>query len=284
MSQITRGSISLAIGCAFLAVLAVGCSKQNSVAFDPDAGHPADFYTTHPSFYLSSGGTCAECHGEDLSGGISTVSCSSASRDGRGCHAGGPGGGHPSGWLAQHSATNPAQAATCAACHQSKPGTPGCFNNTLCHGAKSPHSAGWRTAHQSTTPAAATGCAGCHPDKGKPSCFTNSACHGGSGHPGGWSAGSQHGAAAKKAPGSSSGFLYCESCHGSGLNGGSVAKQSCRVSSCHGWTAPHGSSWNGGGSNHRSTNGGNAPVCAQCHGSNPGTPGCFNNTLCHGAD
>jgi len=330
MSQVRRSSLSLAFGCALLGLLAFGCSKQNGAAFDPDAGHPSDFYSTHPNSYRSSDGACTDCHGGDLLGGISTVSCFSASRDGRTCHADGPGGhppgwravhsvtdpatadtcatchrsqpgtagcfnntlchgaksGHPSGWKSSHTSTDPSRASSCAPCHQSRSGTPGCFNNTLCHGAKSNHPSGWRTTHQSTTPSNAAPCAGCHPEKGKPTCFSASSCHGsGGGHPSGWSSGSQHGATAKAAPGSSSGFLYCESCHGSGLNGGS-AHQSCLVNSgCHGWSAPHASSgWNGGGSRHRSTNQGNATVCAQCHQSSPGTPNCFNNTLCHGGD
>ena len=286
MSQVTRGVKALAIGCALLAGLAVGCSKENGAAFDPDAGHPADFYTTHPNSYRSSDGACTDCHGGDLQGGISTVSCFSSSRDGRACHAGGPGG-HPPGWRAVHSVTDPAKAATCAACHQSKPGAPGCFNNTLCHGPKAGHPAGWLSSHTGTNPNQASVCAGCHQSKsGTPGCFNNTLCHGAKSgpHPSGWSSGSQHGAAAKSAPGGSSGFQYCESCHGSGLNGG-TANQSCLVSGCHGWSAPHASSgWNGGGSRHRSTNQGNAAVCAQCHRSRSGTASCFNNTLCHGSD
>jgi hypothetical protein len=80
------------------------------------------------------------------------------------------------------------------------------------------------------------------------------------------------------------GMLYCEGCHGSGLNGGSSG-QSCLINSgCHGWSAPHArSGWDAGALSHRSTDQRNANVCAQCHQSAGGTPGCFNNTLCHGA-
>jgi hypothetical protein len=167
-----------------------------------------------------------------------------------------------------------------------------CFSTSrdgqACHpGGPGGHGAGWRSLHTATNPSAAATCAACHDNPSNnlaPDCFNNTLCHGErSSHPDGWSAGSQHGGTAKAAPGGSSGFLYCESCHGSGLNGGS-AKQSCLINSgCHGWSAPHASSgWNGGGSRHRSTNQGNALVCAQCHQSNPGTPSCFNSTLCHG--
>jgi len=360
-------------------VLAVGCSKKHGVAFDPDSAHPADFITTHPDAFRADLASCADCHGNDLLGGISKVSCYSSSRDGQACHAGGPGGhpagwlavhsttdpakaatcapchknksnnlppncfnnslchgpksghpagwltshtgtnpnqasvcarchqsqagtpgcfnntlchgaksNHPAGWLQSHTATNPNQAAVCAGCHQSQAGTPGCFNNTLCHGVKDPHPAGWLTAHQSTTQSAATACAACHPEKGIPSCFSVSTCHGsGGGHPVGWSAGNQHGAAAKSAPGSTSGFLYCESCHGSGLNGGS-ANTTClnATSSCHSWSAPHANSgWNGGGGRHQSTNVGNVAVCAQCHPVSAPTSGTrcsHNGSPCHG--
>ncbi len=418
MSQVSRSSRAIAIGCALLALLVVGCSKKHGAPFDPDGGHPEDFFPNHSAEYRNSGGgACAECHGIDLLGGIATVSCYSSSRDGQGCHPGGPGGhpagwralhsadsskaaecavchdnkannqapncfdnslchgpksGHPSGWRAAHAGTNPSLASNCAACHQTNAGTPGCFNNTLCHGTKSSHPAGWlqshtgtnqnqasvcagchltnagapgcfnntlchgtksshpagwlqshsatdqgqastcagchrlnagtpgcfnstlchgvksaqhpagwRTTHQSTTQSAATGCAACHPEKGTPSCFTASACHGaGVGHPVGWSAGTQHGAAAKAL---SPGFGNCQSCHGPGLDGGS-ANQTCLANvGCHGWSAPHASvGWRGGGGRHQTTSQGNAPVCARCHQSNVGTPGCFNSTLCHG--
>jgi hypothetical protein len=332
MSQVRRRSSAFSVACALVALLAAGCSEKNGVAFDPDAGHPDDFFPTHPAEYRNTGGGCTPCHGSDLLGGISTVSCYSTSRDGQACHPGGPGGhqagwralhsadpskaatcapchdnpsnnlppncfdnslchgqktGHPSGWRTAHSGTNPSQASSCAACHDNPANNlpPDCFNNSLCHGAKSRHPAGWLQTHTGTDPGQASFCAGCHQSNpGTPGCFNNTLCHGSQGsHPAGWSAGSQHGATAKAAPGSSSGFLYCESCHGSGLNGGS-AKQSCLINSgCHGWSAPHASSgWDGGGSRHRSTNQGNALVCGQCHQSSPGTPGCFNSTLCHG--
>jgi hypothetical protein len=49
-------------------------------------------------------------------------------------------------------------------------------------------------------------------------------------------------------------------------------------------SAPHpsGATWvNSTSPTHRTTNSANAPVCAQCHQSSAGTPGCFNSTLCH---
>ena len=188
MSQVNRRSSAFAVGCALLAVLAVGCSKKNGVAFDPDAGHSDDFFPTHPAAYRSAGGGCSECHGSDLLGGIATVSCFSTSRDGQTCHPGGPGG-HPAGWRALHSA-DPSKAATCAPCHDNPSNNlpPNCFDNSLCHGPKSGHPPGWLSAHSGTNPAQASYCAGCHQSKpGTPGCFNSTLCHGPkSQHPPGW--------------------------------------------------------------------------------------------------
>jgi len=129
------------------------------------------------------------------------------------------------------------------------------------------------------------------------SCFANPAgCH----HSpvAGWvaipPAAQQHGVSAKKAPGSS-GFASCQICHGSNFSGGG-SKVSCYI--CHPLTPHAPRPWRGSPYTHTDTNTANAPVCAQCHfpGSqnnppnHPATPapagtapGCFNNTLCHGA-
>jgi len=98
-------------------------------------------------------------------------------------------------------------------------------------------------------------------------------------HPSGWDSPSQHGADAKKNPGTG-GFAECKRCHGDDYSGGESGR-SC--SSCHGLNAPHPAhGWLGGGPNHTTTGEFNADVCADCHRENPGAPGCFNNTLCHG--
>ena len=296
-----------------LALLAVGCSKKNGVAFDPDAGHPDDFFPTHPAEYRNAGGGCAQCHGSDLLGGISTVSCYSTSRDGQSCHPGGPGGhpagwralhsadpskaatcapchdnpsnnlapncfdnslchgpksGHPSGWRSAHSGTDPSQASYCAGCHQSNPGTPGCFNNTLCHGAKSKHPAGWRTRTRARAGQAA-GCAGCHPDKGQPTCFSASACHAGGNPPRRMAHGTpEHG---------QGNAAVCAGCH---ANKGTP---SCFSNFGLSWRKrnPHPGNWE---ESHQSTNPNQAAACHNCHITSSGaTPGCFNNTLCHGS-
>jgi hypothetical protein len=283
MSQVNRSFRVLAAGCALLAALAVGCSKKNGAPFDPDAGHPDNYITTHPDAYRSTDGACTQCHGGDLLGGISTVSCYSASRDGQSCHAAGPGG-HPPGWRALHSATNPDQAATCAACHQSKPGTPGCFNNTLCHGPKSGHPSGWLSSHTGTNPNQAATCAACHQSNpGTPGCFNNTLCHGAKAgpHPNGWLAGSQHGKTAEAAPGGASGMAYCSSCHGFTFGGGNG--RSCLT--CHGGNAPHPkSNWAGESGRHRNVNTGNTQVCARCHPQLAGSSNCRNTNGCHGGD
>jgi len=130
------------------------------------------------------------------------------------------------------------------------------------------------------------------------SCFGNpSDCH--HGPVANWiaspPAAQEHGAAAKRAPGSI-GFASCQICHGAGFAGGG-SQVSCFT--CHGVGAPHSAApWHGPTSTHLDTNASNAPVCAQCHfpasrnnpanhpaaPAPPGTPpGCFNSTLCHGS-
>ena len=185
MSQVNRNLRVFAIGCVFLAAFGVSCSKFNDPPFDPASGHPDDFFPTHPAEYRASASSCAECHGSDFSGGISAVSCSSASFEGQSCHAGGPGSGggnHPADWRSSHTSTNPSQASTCATCHDNPDNSlsPNCFNNSLCHGAQgSQHPSGWLDSHDSTSQSQASSCAACHQkNAGTPGCFNNTLCHG----------------------------------------------------------------------------------------------------------
>jgi len=147
-------------------------------------------------------------------------------------------------------------------------------------------------------------CAECHGadlsgGTSKVSCFGNpSGCH--HGPVAGWvaapPAAQEHGAAAKRAPGSS-GFVSCQICHGSDFSGGG-AESSCFT--CHAVSAPHPPKpWHSSTTHtHTDTDTLNADVCATCHYPNspnnpanhPSTPapagtapGCFNGTLCHGA-
>ena len=133
----------------------------------------------------------------------------------------------------------------------------------------------------------------------KVSCFGNPAgCH--HGPVAGWvaapPAAQEHGAAAKRAPGSS-GFVSCQICHGNSFAGGG-SQVSCFLP-CHGVNAPHPARpWQGPSYTHKTIHTENAQACAQCHfpgspnnpANHPPTPaaaqtppGCFNSTLCHGA-
>lgn len=313
MSQVRRRSATFAVACALLAVFAVGCSKKNGVAFDPDAGHADDFFPTHSAEYKNAGGGCAPCHGIDLLGGISTVSCYSASRDGQSCHPDGPDG-HPAGWRALHSA-DASKAATCAPCHDNPSNNlaPNCFDNSLCHGPKAGHPSGWRSSHAGTDPAQASSCADCHQSNpGAPGCFNNTLCHGAkSTHPAGWLATHQgtkpKGAAVCAGCHPDKGQPTCFSasaCHGGGnhpagwrtahqstVSGNAAVCAGCHadkgtpscfsLSACHGGVVPHAGGWV---DDHKSTNPNQAATCHNCHITSSGaTPGCFNSTLCHGA-
>jgi len=284
--------------------------------------------------YIANGGSsgCAQCHGSDLSGGISRVSC-----------FGNPAGCHHSpvaNWAtpAVHGVTAKAAPgssgfASCQICHGKN------FSGVLtaracedCHGVPAPHPPGpWRGSpytHADTNTSNATVCAQCHftgspnnpanhpstpaPAGTAPGCFNSTLCHGEGGvpHPvdNTWvttsPAAQPHGNAAKAAPapGSTTGFLYCKTCHGTGTNfAGGVSGVSCtNTAGCHGATvaSPHAGQWRTGDTYvHTTTATGNAEVCAYCHlnGANspiapPSPPaplgtaaGCFNSTLCHGS-
>ena len=132
------------------------------------------------------------------------------------------------------------------------------------------------------------------------SCFANPAgCHHGpvvTGWVAAPPAAQQHGVSAKKAPGSS-GFASCQICHGADFRiPRGASNRTCY--SCHTLTPHAPRPWRGSPYTHTDTNTANAPVCAQCHfpgspnnpANHPATPapagtspGCFNNTLCHGA-
>ena len=172
---------------------------------------------------------------------------------------------HPQGWIQNHWAEAVKNPAQCTACHGS-----------------------------ATDPAAAGGIA-------KVSCFT---CHAnGPWHPAGWSDPAQHGRqGAQLAPSTDptvmAGFAHCAKCHGSNYDNPMVNVPSCKT--CH-TKSPHPDKpWQGSTlsqPSHVFTDRGNAPECFKCHagGANsslvPATPapagtapGCFNNTLCHGAN
>lgn len=119
MSQIAiirRVGLLLALTLVFLS----GCGTANDGApFDADADkHAAGWTKNHVAAARQNITTCRECHGDDLSGGISKVSCSE-------CHMGGSFSAHPLSWAAPI-ALNHSGFVTSS-------GTGGCATD-ICHG------------------------------------------------------------------------------------------------------------------------------------------------------
>jgi len=294
-----------------------GCGSSSSTnknaGFDANTGkHRQNWIIDHRAAYLSDTNSCAECHGADLLGGIASVSCFSPSFGGASCHANGPGHADPASWRNPEKHGASAKAApngqtqsgfeVCRICHGTTfqgngASIPACSS---CHGGSAPHPVSWITQtyiHRNTDPGNATVCSRCHLKGANspiappsppaaagtaPGCFNNTLCHASS-HGADWANPSVHGAAAKAAPNAATvqGFSSCQTCHGADFSGG-TSGTSCPA--CHGGSAPHPSAWRPDDTyRHTSTNQANAPVCAECHRSIAGTPGCFNNTLCHGS-
>lgn len=145
MSQIKPSLALLAIAVTFSLN---GCGDTNSKAvFSPDSGHPTGWSTSHTTAGTTDTESCFGCHGDELDGGISKVSCTS-------CHIGNSKAFHPTPWgsyaYARHSRyvlENGTSSCANAACH----GTtllgvagsgPSC---SQCHigGAVSKHPAEW---------------------------------------------------------------------------------------------------------------------------------------------
>jgi len=94
MSQIMtigRFGFLLLIGLALLA--GCGSTPNDKAPFSADTGkHAAGWLPAqHSTSATASTASCKECHGEDLTGGISGVSCTT-------CHIGGPTSAHPTDW------------------------------------------------------------------------------------------------------------------------------------------------------------------------------------------
>lgn len=187
----------------------------------------------------------------------------------------------------------------CSVCHQAD-FTNNCANN--CH--LPPHAGDWvgtgTYTHTTTSVDNVAACATCHRNDnglnvaGDPGCFNNTLCHAAQNpHNASWSDPANHGAAAKLpvppvGVNELASFSSCQVCHGAAFN-----QSTC--GDCHG-PQPHPADWKGTGTyTHTSTDTSNAGVCFACHegGLNspiaappapaPGaSPGCFNNTLCHG--
>lgn len=302
----------------------------NSAAHSPKPWRSTFGGRSHSSSDASNAAACAVCHGNGAnSSRIPAIPAPAGTApdcfNNTLCHGVE---GHVSGWAApaNHGAAAKARAGgdkgfvTCTKCHGVKYdggiAEQSCLNDAGCHGAGifSPHQATpWLSStgntHVTTDTSNAGQCAACHtgganssraPQAGDPlgatGCFNNTLCHAAVGHPAGWSAPARHGAEAKKAPNSTTGFSSCQKCHGSAFNSGS-APSCINNPACHGSgvNSPHARKpWfsRTGGLTHTTTDPANISICAVCHtaGANStikppspagGAPGCFNNTLCH---
>ncbi len=129
-----------------------GCSDRNAQSiFNPDTGkHPGDWLpAAHMNAAKADLSTCKQCHGEDLDGGISRISCTS-------CHLGGPTSVHPADWVPLLVKHGPyAEANGTAACQ-----------NQWCHGPELTGVAG-----------SAPACTSCHPFPFDPTKSTCATCH-----------------------------------------------------------------------------------------------------------
>ena len=303
-----------------LAVAGAGCSTANTSTASGGASGGTVAHIAAPGmsvpgwFVLPTGGShggtatlnfiandgsssCAECHGADLSGGISKVSCFA---NPAGCHHG-PipnwAGGAVHGPAAKKAPGN-SGFASCQICHGAgfSGGGSGvsCFT---CHGVAAPHPAKpWRSSsggssHVTTDPQNASVCARCHaqgssnnpaghpatpaPAGTPPGCYNNTLCHGvgAAPHPlgAGWlnaTTSAFHGPTAKQ------NLTYCQGCHGTPgttrFDGG-AAPTSCQTSTCHPDAKAHPTRWYQAAqpfpayaSSHR--NAGDLGVsCAVCH-------------------
>ena len=302
-----RNPIGVVILLAAFAA-AAGCSNSNTTGdvvvnhvdasgnsvsgwVTPTGGSHASSATMN---YIANGGTssCTECHGSDLAGGISRVSCFGNTA---GCHHG-----PVPNWAtaAVHGATakkapGSSGFASCQICHGKNFSGGGAISCFTCHAVSAPHSPkpwlGSTSTHTTTAAANAPVCYQCHAYSGTanpnnphvpptpasagtaPGCFNGTMCHNQAGHPAGWVATSPaaqpHGVSAKATPAAAAGFAYCQTCHGTGTNfSGGTSGVSCYT--CHVPTAnsPHASQWRTGDTYvHTTTDAGNAAVCAYCH-------------------
>ncbi len=284
--------IKLALLTTSAALLfACGTASDNSTTqiVDSAGKHPVNYVDRHWEDYKKQSGKtvskivhavtgtasandCRSCHGINLDGGNVKVSCFTADRDGRSCHAGTPGDtnsfGHPAGWGSPASEkfhgkatfngksikTSVTLSSDCGGCHATKAGVTGkaksCFSS-LCHATSLP-----------TNP---DGCDSCHSYPPKTAAHTNlatltniycSMCHSGAGtgtsnhsngkvdikytvvHPAGWkTAGSVffHSKGSfngKPITGSTTIAADCGVCHSTNSKTGGAAA-SCLTSGCH---------------------------------------------------
>ena len=294
-------------------ITAQGTSVSGWLASSGASNHSRSATTSFIA--LGNAGGCTECHGADLLGGISRVSCMS---NPSACHHG-----TVAEWVAsgsvpqQHGASakrGPGSSSmyACQICHgtdfRTDRGSVTCFT---CH-TLAPHpnrpwrSGGVDNTHVNVNTANAPVCYGCHADSTAgnvnnphrppspaasgtaPGCFNGTMCHNAAAAPhtsgAAWlNAGTGfHGTDAK------ADLTYCQGCHGTAgtinFNGGS-APTAC--SSCHTAAKAHPTDWQGSRTingvtiSHR-TSGNRDVACAICHkttgagaGPNPAAPSCF---------
>ncbi|MBI5905096.1 MAG: CxxxxCH/CxxCH domain-containing protein [Deltaproteobacteria bacterium] len=315
-----KGSLRPFAGWLFLTAVAfaAGCSSANSTGGSVSVSHLTGsgvsvsgwvsasgtslHSRTSTDAYMSQGnmGACTECHGADLLGGISRVSCMD---NPAACHHG-----TVANWVAAGAATQEHGAAAkrgpgsssmhaCRICHgndfRTDRGSQTCFT---CH-TLAPHpNRPWRTTgtdntHTDVNAANAPICYGCHADSAAgnpnnphrppspaasgtaPGCFNGTMCHNAAAAPhatgAAWLAAGTgfHGTGAK------ADLTFCQGCHGTpgtiNFNGGS-APTSCSTGSCHPAAKAHPTDWqglrtiNGVTVSHR-TSGNRDVACAICH-------------------
>jgi predicted CxxxxCH...CXXCH cytochrome family protein len=321
LRYLRRSTLTLLLVVAAMGI--TGCANDNSSGGSsspadwivlPSGGQHAKSATRD---YLANGGNlpCAECHGADLSGGTSQVSCFA---NPAGCHHG-----PVSGWIAaspetQNHGVSAKQApagsgfASCQICHgkyfSGGDSKVSCFP---CHGVNAPHpQRPWRGpayTHVTTSTEDAQTCAQCHfpgspnnptghpaapADAGTlPGCFNSTLCHGETAAPHGvgtaWRDPNPqfHGLTAKQ------NLSYCQGCHGTpgttAFDGG-TASTSCQTAACHARAKAHTIPWYqvpqafpAYVASHRDS-GNSGTACAICHktdgpgtGPDPNAPSCF---------
>lgn len=258
---------------------------------------------------------CGECHGADLSGGTSQVSCLD---NPAGCHHG-----PVSGWVAtapavqNHGAfakqpTGSSGFVSCQICHGAVfAGGDSAVSCYTCHGVDAPHpEAPWQGStytHVDTDPGSAPVCEQCHfpgsPNNPAdhpatpaaagtaPGCFNNTLCHGVGAPPHALGAAWRdpnpefHGLSAKQD------LTYCQGCHGTPgttrFDGGS-AETSCQDATCHASAKAHPVPWSQAprpfpayAASHRDS-GNRDAACVICHltdgpgaGADPAAPSCY---------
>ncbi len=245
MPQVKTAKL-LFVGFLTLAASVAGCSDPNAQSpINPDTGsHAATWLpAAHMAAAKSNVDSCSTCHGSDLSGGISGVSCTS-------CHLGSPTSVHPADWVPAYS-MHGSYVNTCPT------GTSACANQ-YCHGTA-----------LTGVPDSGPSCTSCHMGG-----VTNI-------HPAGWlgDACSNHGTFVLSSPSGTSGCsnVYC---HGTNLEGVPQSGPSCTkchptiptassCGTCHGippdGLAPAGNAYPNLPGKHATHMALNGVTCATCH-------------------